>query len=203
MTGQDYATPAFAVIGLSGRFPGAANPAALWANLRAGVEAITFFTDEELLAAGESPERLRDPAYVKACGRLDDIAGFDAAFFGMSPRDAAVFDPQHRVFLECAWEAFENAGYVAEHFSGPVGVFASSGAAEYLMHNLLPNREVMESVGAWLVRHTGNDPNFLATRVSYEMNLNGPSMSVQTACSSYGAGRGCDDLPRAEPRLPV
>ncbi len=184
MSGQDYAAPAFAVIGLSGRFPGAPNPASLWANLRAGVESITFLSDAELLAAGESPERLRDPAYVKACGRLDDIAGFDAAFFGMSPRDAAVFDPQHRVFLECAWEAFEDAGYVAERFSGPVAVFAASGGAEYLMHNLLPNREVMESVGAWLVRHTGNDQNFLATRVSYELNLNGPSMSVQTACSS-------------------
>src|SRR5882672_5639495 len=102
----------------------------------------------------------------------------------MSPRDAAIFDPQHRVFLECAWEAFEDAGYVGERFDGPVGVFASSGGAEYLMHNLLPNRQVMESVGAWLVRHTGNDQNFLATRASYELNLSGPSMSVQSACSS-------------------
>ena len=180
----DYSAPAFAIIGMSGRFPGAENPAALWAKLRAGAESITFFSDEELLAAGESPERLRDPAYVKASGRLADIDKFDAAFFGMSPRDAAVFDPQHRVFLECAWEAFENAGYLAERFDGPVGVFAASGGAEYLMHNLLPNRQVMESVGAWLVRHTGNDSNFLATRVSYELDLNGPSMSVQTACSS-------------------
>src|SRR5216684_2823280 len=167
----DNSAPAFAVIGMSGRFPGAENPAELWANLRAGAESITFFSDDELLAAGESPERLRDPAYVKASGRLADIDKFDAAFFGMSPRDAAVFDPQHRVFLECAWEAFENAGYVAERFEGPVGVFASSGGAEYLMHNLLPNRQVMESVGAWLVRHTGNDQNFLATRVSYELDL--------------------------------
>jgi len=184
MSGTDYAAPAFAVVGMSGRFPGAENPLALWTNLRAGTESITFFSDEELLAAGESPEQLRDPAYVKASGRLANIDKFDAAFFGMSPRDAAVFDPQHRVFLECAWEAFEDAGYVAERFDGPVGVFAASGGAEYLMHNLLPNRQVMESVGAWLVRHTGNDPNFLATRVSYELDLNGPSMSIQTACSS-------------------
>jgi acyl transferase domain-containing protein/thioesterase domain-containing protein/acyl carrier protein len=173
-----------AVIGLSGRFPCAKNPAALWTNLREGVEAITFFTDEQLLASGVSPEELADPAYVKAWGRLSDIDMFDAAFFGMSPRDAAVFDPQHRLFLECAWEAFENAGYVGEQFDGPVGVYASSGATEYLMHNLLRNRQTMESVGAWLVRHNGNDPNFLATRVSYELNLNGPSMSVQSACSS-------------------
>jgi acyl transferase domain-containing protein/thioesterase domain-containing protein len=184
MNRSEYPAPAFAVIGMSGRFPGAENPDALWNNLRAGKESITFFSDAELLAAGESPERLLDPAYVSAAGRLSDIAEFDAAFFGMSPRDAAVFDPQHRLFLESAWQAFENAGYVAERFNGPVGVFAAAGGAEYLMHNLLPNREVMESVGAWLVRHTGNDQNFLATRVSYELNLNGPSMSVQSACSS-------------------
>jgi len=175
---------AIAVIGLAGRFPGARNPAALWANVRAGVEAISFFSDEQLRAAGVPSSQLRDPAYVKACGRLADIDLFDAAFFGMSPRDAAVFDPQHRLFLECAWEAFEDAGYVGEHFSGPVGVYSSSGAAEYFMHNLLRNRQTMESVGAWLVRHNGNDPNFIATRVSYELNLTGPSMSVQSACSS-------------------
>jgi acyl transferase domain-containing protein/thioesterase domain-containing protein/aryl carrier-like protein len=200
MSGTDYAAPAFAVIGLSGRFPGAADTATLWANLRAGVESITFFSDEQLIAAGESPERLSDPNYVKACGRLADIDKFDAGFFGMSPRDAAVFDPQHRVFLECAWEAFEDAGYVAERFDGPVGVFATSGGAEYLMHNLLPNRQVMESVGAWLVRHTGNDPNFLATRASYELDLNGPSMSVQTACSSslVAVHLACQSLMNAE-----
>jgi acyl transferase domain-containing protein/thioesterase domain-containing protein len=169
---------------MAGRFPGARDIDAYWANLRDGVESIHVFTEQDLLAAGESPARLRDPSYVKACGRLDDIDKFDAAFFGMSPRDAAVFDPQHRLFLECAWEAFENAGYVAEKAAGAVGVFASSGGSEYLMHNLLPNREVMESMGAWLVRHTGNDASFLATRVSYELNLRGPSMSIQSACSS-------------------
>jgi acyl transferase domain-containing protein/thioesterase domain-containing protein len=175
---------AVAVIGLSGRFPGASTPDDLWVNLRAGKESISFFSDDELLRAGESADVLANPAYVRAAGRLDDIAGFDASFFGMSPRDASVCDPQHRLFLECAWEAFEHAGYVGERVPGPVGVFAASGAAEYLMHNLLRNRRIMDSVGAWLVRHTGNDPNFLATRVSYELNLTGPSMSVQTACSS-------------------
>jgi acyl transferase domain-containing protein/thioesterase domain-containing protein/acyl carrier protein len=175
---------AIAVIGLSGRFPGAKDPAALWTNVREGVESITFFADEQLAAAGVPAATLRNPAYVKASGRLSDIDLFDAAFFGMSPRDAAVFDPQHRLFLECAWEAFENAGHVGEQFDGPVGVYASSGASEYFMHNLLRNRQTMESVGAWLVRHNGNDPNFIATRVSYELNLTGPSMSVQSACSS-------------------
>ena len=175
---------AIAVIGMAGRFPGARDVGAFWTNVRDGVESIHAFTDAELLAAGESPGRLRDPSYVKACGRLDDIDKFAATFFGLSPRDAAVFDPQHRLFLECAWEAFEHAGYVAEKYAGPVGVFASSGASEYMMYNLVRNRRIMDSVGAWLVRHTGNDPSFLATRVSYELNLRGPSMNVQTACSS-------------------
>jgi acyl transferase domain-containing protein/thioesterase domain-containing protein/acyl carrier protein len=169
---------------MAGRFPGARDVQAFWTNLRDGVESIHFFTEEALLAAGESPGRLREPSYVRACGRLDDIDKFDAAFFGLSPRDAAVFDPQHRLFLECAWEAFENAGYVGERVAGPVGVFACSGASEYMMYNLVCNRSLMDSVGAWLVRHLGNDPSFLATRVSYELNLRGPSMSVQTACSS-------------------
>ncbi|HEV3192419.1 MAG TPA: type I polyketide synthase, partial [Polyangiaceae bacterium] len=173
-----------AIIGMAGRFPGAADVQTFWTNLRDGVESIHFFSDEELVAAGELPERLRAPSYVKACGRLADIDKFDAFFFGVSPRDAAVFDPQHRFFLECAWEAFEDAGYVAENFPGLVGVFGSSGASEYMMYNLIANRHIMESVGAWLVRHNGNDTNFLATRVSYELNLRGPSVSVQTACSS-------------------
>jgi acyl transferase domain-containing protein len=103
---------------VKGRFPGAANVATYWENIREGRETIRVFTEQELLAAGERPELLRDPAYVKACGYLDDIDKFDAAFFGISPRDAAVFDPQHRLFLECASEAFEDAGYVGQR-SGP------------------------------------------------------------------------------------
>lgn len=173
-----------AIVGMSGRFPGAANVATFWKNIREGRESVRFLTEEELLAAGERPELLRDPAYVKACGYLDDIDKFDAAFFGISPRDAAVFDPQHRLFLECASEAFEDAGYIGAKIGGPVAVFAASGASEYFTYNLVTNEEVLRSIGAWLLRHTGNDPNFLATRVSYELDLVGPSMNVQTACSS-------------------
>ena len=121
---------------------------------------------------------------MRAAAPLDDIDQFDAAFFGMSPRDAAVFDPQHRLFLECAWEAFEDAGYVGERIDGAVGVFASCGLSEYMFKNVLANEHVATSVGEWLVRHTGNDTNFLATRVSYELDLHGPSLNVQTACSS-------------------
>ena len=173
-----------AIVGMSGRFPGATSVAKYWENIRAGRETIRVFTEQELLAAGERPELLRDPAYVRACGYLDDIDKFDASFFGISPRDAAVFDPQHRLFLECASEAFEDAGYIGAKVGGPVAVFAASGASEYFTYNLVTNEEVLRSIGAWLLRHTGNDANFLATRVSYELGLVGPSMSVQTACSS-------------------
>lgn len=173
-----------AIIGMSGRLPGAADLDTFWQNLRGGIESIRTLSEEELLAAGEDLERLRDPSYVPAAAPLADIDQFDAAFFGMSPRDAAVFDPQHRLFLECAWEAFEHAGYVGERIDGAVGVFASCGLSEYMFKNVLANARIAESVGEWLVRHTGNDTNFLATRVSYEMDLKGPSLNVQTACSS-------------------
>jgi acyl transferase domain-containing protein/NADPH:quinone reductase-like Zn-dependent oxidoreductase/thioesterase domain-containing protein/NAD(P)-dependent dehydrogenase (short-subunit alcohol dehydrogenase family)/acyl carrier protein len=178
-TGYDIA-----VIGAAGRFPGARHLAQFWGNLRAGVESIKFFTDEELLRAGESPEALHDPAYVKAQPVLDDFDQFDAALFGFSPQDAAVMDPQHRVFLEVGWEALENAGHDSETFGGTIGVFATCGMNTYMMYNLVRNRRIMDTVGEWLVRHTGNDMNFLATRLSYELNLKGPSMNVQTACSS-------------------
>jgi acyl transferase domain-containing protein/thioesterase domain-containing protein len=173
-----------AVIGMAGRFPGSPDIAAYWKNLCAGVESVKFFTDEELLAAGESPEALRDPSYVKAWPVLDDIDQFDAAFFGMGPRDAAVMDPQHRLFLETAWSALEHAGYAPETQERSIGVFAACGMNTYMMYHLVTNAEIMSSVGEWLVRHTGNDMNFLATRVSYQMNLRGPSLNVQTACSS-------------------
>jgi acyl transferase domain-containing protein/thioesterase domain-containing protein/acyl carrier protein len=173
-----------AIVGMAGRFPGARDLEAFWSNLRDGVESIRRLSEEELLAAGEPLEHIRDASYVPTAAPLDDIDHFDAPFFGMSPRDAAVFDPQHRFFLECAWEAFEHAGYVGERIDGAVGVFASCGASEYMFKNVLANEQIAASVGEWLVRHTGNDTNFLATRVSYELDLHGPSLNVQTACSS-------------------
>jgi acyl transferase domain-containing protein len=172
-----------AVIGMAGRFPGAPDLDAFWKNLAGGVESMRHFTDEELLAAGESPAALRDPGYVRVCPVLDDIDKFDAGFFGFSPKEAAIADPQHRLFLEIAWEAFENAGYDPVS-AGVVGVWAACGLNSYLMHHLVTNPELVETVGEWLLRHTANDMNFLATRVSYELDLRGPSMNVQTACSS-------------------
>lgn len=173
-----------AVVGMAGRFPGARNIGEYWANLRAGVESLTTFTDEELLAAGVSPAMLNNPNYVKRGAVLPDMEMFDAPFFGFSPREASIMDPQHRHFLECAWEALENAGHVPGRFPGAIGVFGGSGHNAYMPYNLLTNPKLMQAVGFFLVRHTGNDKDFLTTRVSYLLNLKGPSVNVQTACST-------------------
>jgi 3-oxoacyl-(acyl-carrier-protein) synthase/thioesterase domain-containing protein/acyl carrier protein len=173
-----------AIIGIAGRFPGAWNIAAFWQNLANGVESLKHFSDADLLEAGEPPEVYKNPSYVKARPVLEGADMYDADFFGHSPSIAAVMDPQHRIFLETAWEALESAGYVGDARPDAVGVFATCGPSTYMRDHLLSNREVMDSMGEWLVRHTANDPNFLATRVSYELNLKGPSMNVQTACSS-------------------
>ena len=169
---------------MSCRFPGAANPSEFWRNIRDGKESVTFFSDAELLAAGVSKETLAHPDYVKAGVVFDDLAQFDAEFFGFSPKDAAIMDPQHRHFLECSWEALEHAGYTPEGFPGAIGVFAGCGMNAYFMFNLLTNPELVDSVGMFLLRHTGNDKDFLSTRASYCLNLRGPSVNVQTACST-------------------
>lgn len=173
-----------AVVGMAGRFPGARNTAEFWRNLRDGVESVVRFTDEQLLAAGVDPMALADPNYVKAGAVLPDMEGFDAPFFGFSPREASVMDPQHRHFLECAWEALEDAGHVPSRFDGSIGVFGGSGHNAYMPYNLLTNPKLMASMGFFLVRHTGNDKDFLTTRVSYLLDLKGPSVNVQTACST-------------------
>ena len=105
-------------------------------------------------------------------------------FFGLSPLDAAIMDPQHRHFLECSWEALENAGHDPERFPGAIGVFAGSGVNTYMLYNLMSNPHLLKTVGFFLLRHTGNDKDFLTTRVSYHLNLTGPSLNVQTACST-------------------
>ena len=173
-----------AIVGMAGRFPGARDVRQFWNNLRNGVESIRRLTDEELLAAGVRPEDIANPDYVKAAPILDGIDQFDAPFFGFSPRDASIMDPQHRHFLECTWEALENAGHPPDQFPGSVAVFAGSGLNTYLIYNLLTNRKLMESAGLFLLKQTGNDKDVLATRVSYQLNLRGPSINVQTACST-------------------
>ncbi|MEZ5317814.1 MAG: beta-ketoacyl synthase N-terminal-like domain-containing protein [Vicinamibacterales bacterium] len=173
-----------AVVGMSGRFPGAPTLDAFWRNLTAGTESVRRFTIDELLGAGESPDLVADPDYVPAQPVLEDVDLFDAGFFGLSPQDAAITDPQHRVFLEVGWEALEDAGYDPARFGGQVGVFATCGMNSYMMRHLVPNERIMRTVGEWLVRHTGNDMSFLATSLSYHLNLRGPSFNVQCACSS-------------------
>lgn len=173
-----------AIIGMAGRFPDAATTGELWHLLKSGREATHWFSDEELLASGVSATHLRDPRYVKAGMVLPDMEAFDAGFFGLSPREAAILDPQHRHFLECAWEALEDAGHRPEAFAGAIGVFAGCGMQAYFANNLLTNAELVEQVGLFLLRHTGNDKDFLATRASYLLDLQGPSISVQTACST-------------------
>ena len=175
---------AIAVIGMSGRFPGAPNLNQFWQNLVQGVESIRVFSPAELLAAGVPPQLLRRPDYVPAAPTLDDIDLFDAKFFGMAPREAMVTDPQHRLFLECAWEALEHAGYCGETYDGAIGVFAGSGPSmsSYLTSETHVNPSLFGPSGSR--EHIGNDKDYLCTRVSYKLNLRGPSINVQTACST-------------------
>jgi acyl transferase domain-containing protein/acyl carrier protein len=172
-----------AIVGLAARFPGARDAAELWRNLHAGVESVSFFAPAELAAAGVDPALVADPRYVPAKGSLADAERFDAAFFGFTPREAEAMDPQHRVFLECAWEALEDAGCDPERAAGRIGVWAGSGPSSYLVNHLLPNPQALERLGGFQVMLL-NDRDFLATRVSYELDLKGPSAAVATACST-------------------
>jgi phthiocerol/phenolphthiocerol synthesis type-I polyketide synthase E len=171
---------AIAIIGMAGRFPGARDVEAFWDNLRRGVHSITFFTDQELLAAGVDPRQLADPSYVKAGGRIEDADRFDSAFFGFAPREADVLDPQHRVFLETAWEALENAGY--DPGSGAIGVYAGSPASDYLSH-VLARPDLVEALGTFQLS-LANGRDYLTTQAAHRLNLRGPAVSVHTACST-------------------
>ncbi len=173
-----------AIVGLSARLPGARNADEFWDNLRNGVESLLPLSTEELETNGVSKQLLKDPNYVPVSGSLSDVEMFDAGYFGFSPKDAAITDPQHRHFLECAVEAFENAGHSTHRFDGSIGVFAGCGMNSYFINNLLTNPEMMRTVGSFLLRHTGNDRDFLPTTVSYKLDLRGPSMAIQTACST-------------------
>jgi acyl transferase domain-containing protein/acyl carrier protein len=172
-----------AIIGLACRFPGARNPGEFWKNLESGVESISFFSEEELLSAGVRREILSDPKYVRAAAVVEGIEEFDAEFFGFTPRETELLDPQHRLFMECAWEALESAGYPEPRPNCLVGVFAGAGLNTYVLNNIYPNRELVESAGGFQVM-LANDKDFLATRVSYKFGLRGPSVTVQTACST-------------------
>ncbi|MEP0883297.1 SDR family NAD(P)-dependent oxidoreductase [Trichocoleus sp. ST-U3] len=170
-----------AIIGMSGRFPGAKNVEEFWQNLHAGVESISVFTNEELIDAGITPGLLDNLNHVKAGAVLEDVEFFDASFFGFNPKEAEMTDPQHRVFLECAWEALENAGYDTQRCESRIGVYAGASLNNYLSFNL--NRDQIGSADSFQ-KLISNDKDFLTTRVSYKLNLKGPSLTVQTACST-------------------
>ncbi|WOI61864.1 type I polyketide synthase [Streptomyces fradiae] len=172
-----------AVIGMAGRFPGAGTPDELWSLLVAGEDAVTRFTPEELTAAGVPAAEASAPGYVPAKGVLDDVAGFDSRLFGYSALEASVIDPQQRIFLECAWAALEDAGCDPDRSAGPIAVYAGSLLSTYLVHNLLPRADLRATLGVPLLFQS-NQPDQLATRAAYKLNLRGPAVTVQTACST-------------------
>lgn len=174
---------AVAIIGLAGRFPDADDLDVFWRNIAAGVESLTTFSDADLDAA-DVPAALRaNPNYVRRGTAFDQAEYFDASFFGISPREAQILDPQHRVFLECAWEALEHAGYAVGDVPEAVGVYAGASMNSYVYFRLMQNPALASSVGDYQIM-LGNDKDFLCTRVSYKLDLHGPSMGIQTACST-------------------
>jgi polyketide synthase PksJ len=171
-----------AVVGMSGRFPGSKNIDEFWRNLYEGVEAVSRFTDQQVLDEGIEPEMVKKKEYVKAWGAMDDIDKFDAQFFGYNPREAEVLDPQQRIFLEESWNALENAGYDAQKFKGLIGVYASVGMNTYVQN--LKSSHSSKGLASDYQIMISNDKDFLATRIAYKLNLEGPCVTVQTACSS-------------------
>lgn len=172
-----------AIVGMAGRFPGARNLDEFWENLKNGVESVRFFTDEELLREGIAAHLLSNESYVKANAILDDADLFDADFFGFTPREAEFTDPQHRIFLECAWEALENAGYDTARYQGMIGLYGGVSLNTYLITNLLSNRQLIEKIG-FLQTSILNRTDHLTTHAAYKLNLKGPSVTVQTNCST-------------------
>lgn len=173
-----------AIVGMAAHLPGARNVSEYWKNLIDGVESVRFWSEEELLAVGEKPENIRRKNYVPASAPLGDMEMFDGEFFGFSPKESLILDPQHRHFLMTAWEALESAGHPPEKFDGPIGMFGGCGMGSYFYFHLATHPDLVRDVGLFLLRHTGNDKDFLATRASYLMDLRGPSVGVQTACST-------------------
>lgn len=180
-TERTYADGDIAIIGMAGRFPGAADVDAFWRNLVAGVESVRELCDDELVGAGVDAQALMNSRYVKRKGVLDDVDMFDAAFFGYPPREALLMDPQQRLFLEIGWQALEHAGYANADYAGKIGVFGGTGRSAYLLHYL----DAHPDSAAELFQTTIlNEKDFLATRLAYKLNLRGPALTVQTACST-------------------
>ncbi|MDH6130790.1 phthiocerol/phenolphthiocerol synthesis type-I polyketide synthase E [Kitasatospora sp. MAA4] len=196
MADNDSTDNDIAVIGMAARFPGADTVEEFWANLAAGRESIRPITDEEFLAAGGDPADLTDPQLVRMASVIEGIDRFDSAFFGYSPAEAEVIDPQQRLLLECAYHALEESGYAADLAEQSVGVYAGAGDSRYYPAHVYP-RFAGRSASVELVHAaTANSLGTLATRISYELGLTGPSLSLQTACSTalVAIHTACQDL---------
>ena len=183
MTATSAGAEPIAIIGLAVRVPGANDPVTFWRNLVDGVESVRQLSREELLARDVSTTMLDDPSFVPVSAVLDDVEYFDAGLFGMSAREADIADPQHRIFLEQAHAALVDAGYDPARYPGEIGVYAGSGAADYQWLNVRANPRAHAGAGE-LSLSIGNHPDYVATNVSYRLNLRGPSLTLHTACSS-------------------
>jgi acyl transferase domain-containing protein len=177
-----------AIIGMSGKFPGAPDLETFWDNVAAGRDTITHFSRAELEARDRASLEF-GPDYVAAHGVLDGVEMFDAGFFGFPPREADFLDPQHRLFLETCWNALEDSGYDPAQYSGQIGVFGGCSLNTYLLANLSAGREFLDELtGNYQVGEfqaaLGNDKDFLCTRVAYKLNLRGPCVTVQAACAT-------------------
>ena len=180
---------AVAVVGMGGRFPGAESVSAFWRNLRRDEESIVTLSEDDLMAAGVGEKALASHAYIRRAALVDGIDEFDADFFGFTPQAARMMDPQHRLFLQCAWHALEDAGYDPAQIEGSIGVYGTSSTSGYLLHNLMSHLDLNAIIGQgatfeMINLSLQNDKDHLATRVAHQFNLRGPALSVQTACSS-------------------
>jgi len=193
---------AFAIIGMSVRFPGAENIEQFWRNLRNGVESFASLSEQDLLQSGIDPSVFQNPEYVRVCATIENVEDFDAAFFGLTPREAELMDPQHRAFLECAWSVLEDAGYDPFSHEGPIGIFGGVARNAYFANNIAPHPNLLKDAAQYTFI-LGYDKDYATTRVSYKLNLRGPSITVQTACSSSGVALqlACQSLERGESDL--
>lgn len=174
---------AIAIIGMAARLPGASSLEQFWENIQNRIESISRFSDIELIESGVPSKLMADSRYVKARGILPDIERFDAAFFGFTPLDAALTDPQHRLLMECAWEALESAGCVPERYPGAIGIYTGTALSTYWLWLLSSRPQLWQSIGA-LRMLIGNDKDHVNTKISYKLNLTGPSLNINTECSS-------------------
>src|ERR1700690_887119 len=172
-----------AIIGMACRFPDARNVNDFWNNLQNGVESIRSFTEDELKSSGVDEKTMRDPSFVNAGTVMPDADAFDAAFFGINAREAEIMDPQHRVFLETAWEALEDAGYCPDEYQDPIGVFGGVGQNSYFQKNLITRPELLQLLGNHSIM-LASEKEYAVTRVSFKLNLKGPSLGISTACST-------------------